>query len=175
MLDRLDNTPATNEVVRSLAMTLAAFGKPRSELLDSKGLLLIRIEEAKAEIERLLAGKFTEEEFQDLCHGFSADDMCRFKQGCQEYWRKLFGDIEPKSEFIRFKISDAKHEKTKEWLVLGCKSGVTIGVVKWYSPWRRYTFHPSMSTIFDANCLGSIGEFCEYQTRRHKAGKANGS
>lgn len=46
---------------------------------------------AKAEIARLKAGKFTEEEFQNLCHNFSEDNICRFFQGCAEYQKKLFG------------------------------------------------------------------------------------
>lgn len=44
------------------------------------------------EIERLKAGRFTEEEFQNLCHNFTPDDACRFKKGCEEYQKKLFGD-----------------------------------------------------------------------------------
>jgi hypothetical protein len=43
------------------------------------------------EIERLKRGDFTEEEFQNLCHNFSEADECRFKRGCEEYQRKLFG------------------------------------------------------------------------------------
>ena len=46
---------------------------------------------AANEITRLKEGKFTEEEFQNLCHNFSPDDECRFKKGCEEYQRKLFG------------------------------------------------------------------------------------
>jgi hypothetical protein len=46
---------------------------------------------AITEIERLLAGDFTEEEFQNLCHNFSEDDATRHAQGCLEYHKKLFG------------------------------------------------------------------------------------
>lgn len=49
-------------------------------------------EELLKEITRLKEGNFTEEEFQNLCHNFSADDKCRFKQGCVDYQRKLFGE-----------------------------------------------------------------------------------
>lgn len=45
----------------------------------------------KAEIARLKRGDFTEREFQDLCHHFGPDDAARFKQGCEDYQRKLFG------------------------------------------------------------------------------------
>lgn len=44
------------------------------------------------EVERLRKGDFTEEEFQNLCHNFSTEDACRFKQGCIEYQKQLFGD-----------------------------------------------------------------------------------
>lgn len=50
------------------------------------------LEKANEEIARLKAGNFTEEEFQNLCHNFSADDACRFKKGCEEYQKKLFGN-----------------------------------------------------------------------------------
>lgn len=45
-----------------------------------------------AEIDRLKRGDFTEEEFQNLCHNFSADDVCRFRRGCLAYQAKLFGE-----------------------------------------------------------------------------------
>jgi hypothetical protein len=44
-----------------------------------------------AEVDRLKAGRFTEEEFQDLCHTFTPDDRERFEAGCRAYWAKLFG------------------------------------------------------------------------------------
>lgn len=44
------------------------------------------------EIERLLRGDFTEEEFQNLCHNFSEDDAQRFCNGCIEYNKKMFGE-----------------------------------------------------------------------------------
>ncbi len=47
----------------------------------------------ESEIVRLKRGDFTEKEFQDLCHHFSEDDRERFKAGCKEYQRQLFGSI----------------------------------------------------------------------------------
>lgn len=47
-----------------------------------------------AEIDRLKAGDFTEDEFQNLCHKFGPDDRCRFEAGCREYQDKLFGPKE---------------------------------------------------------------------------------
>jgi hypothetical protein len=47
---------------------------------------------AAQEIERLLEGNFTEEEFQNLCHNFSEDDAKRFSKGCIEYNQRMFGE-----------------------------------------------------------------------------------
>ncbi len=48
---------------------------------------------SRAEVERLKAGRFTEAEFRNLCHGFDACDRERFAHGCIAYQRKLFGDV----------------------------------------------------------------------------------
>jgi hypothetical protein len=34
-----------------------------------------------------------------------------------------------------------------------------LGNVKWYAPWRRYTFHPAQDTLFDSSCLKEITSF----------------
>lgn len=58
---------------------------------------LERAEEIKrlhAEIERLKAGRFTEEEFQALCHNLTGADRERFEAGCRAYQDQLFGPRE---------------------------------------------------------------------------------
>jgi hypothetical protein len=49
------------------------------------------------------------------------------------------------------------HNKT---VVLAVRStgGTPLGTIKWYAPWRRYTFHPAAGTLFDAACLRDIEE-----------------
>lgn len=51
-----------------------------------------RLLELDAENTRLRSGAFTEEEFQNLCHGLNDGDRIRFEQGCKEYQRQLFGE-----------------------------------------------------------------------------------
>lgn len=46
---------------------------------------------SQREVERLRTGRFTPEEFQNLCHGFDENDKEVFVAGCLEYQRKLFG------------------------------------------------------------------------------------
>lgn len=45
-----------------------------------------------------------------------------------------------------------------------------LGEIRWYAPWRRYCFSPDLKhrTIFDANCLREIADFCENLTKEHK-------
>lgn len=45
-----------------------------------------------AEVERLREGRFTPEEFQNLCHNTEiAKGFEAFADGCEDYQRKLFG------------------------------------------------------------------------------------
>lgn len=44
------------------------------------------------ESDRLRSGRFTEDEFQNLCHNFNQDDCNEFCEGCLQYQIKLFGD-----------------------------------------------------------------------------------
>lgn len=47
---------------------------------------------SQREVERLRAGSFTPQEFQNLCHNFDEKDREVFVAGCIEYQKKLFGE-----------------------------------------------------------------------------------
>lgn len=54
-----------------------------------------KVNHLQSELDRLLAGNFTPEEFQNLCHNLHENPNCTkedFKQGCREFTIKLFGD-----------------------------------------------------------------------------------
>jgi hypothetical protein len=56
------------------------------------GALKAIIKDQQEEINRLKEGNFTKEEFQNLCHNKSVQEgFNRFRQGCLEYQKKLFG------------------------------------------------------------------------------------
>lgn len=61
--------------------------------------------------------------------------------------------------------------KTKVFDVIS--SNVTLGEVRWYGPWRRYTFHPSEGTLFDRNCMNEIIVFIDQLMDDRKAKRAN--
>lgn len=48
------------------------------------------------------------------------------------------------------------------------KSGVDLGIVKWWAHWRRYCFFPDENMLFDPACLCEIAAFCQTQTTLQK-------
>ncbi len=57
--------------------------------------------------------------------------------------------------------------KTEIWTVVA-QGEVLLGDVRWYAPWRRYTFHPDAKTLYDAACLTTLAKFCDEQTQQRK-------
>lgn len=62
--------------------------------------------------------------------------------------------------------------KTKVFSVKS-KQGDLLGKITWFSNWRKYTFWPEHSTIFDTKCLLEIVSFIDGLMERRKGG-ANG-
>lgn len=53
------------------------------------------------------------------------------------------------------------NKKTRHFEVTSKSSDGVLGIVKWFAPWRRYAFFPSVNCLFDAACLTSITEFLQ--------------
>ena len=73
--------------------------------------------------------------------------------------------------FIKFVPGPSK-PKTGTWRVVSRETEVLLGVVAWYGPWRKYSFHPEGWTVFEQKCLREIADFCERQTAEHKKVRA---
>ncbi len=58
--------------------------------------------------------------------------------------------------------------KTKIWNCWA-KTGPKLGIVKWWTGWRRYCFFPEPNMLFDADCLYELHEFCAKRTTEQKA------
>jgi hypothetical protein len=63
-----------------------------------------------------------------------------------------------------------KNKVTYDWRVL-TRYGVLLGQVRWYSPWRRYSFFTFDACIFEQECLRDIAAFCERETNSRKAAR----
>jgi hypothetical protein len=47
---------------------------------------------------------------------------------------------------------------TKVFGVFSKSSGVLLGTIKWYGPWRAYAFHPEGGTVWSPDCLECVKE-----------------
>jgi hypothetical protein len=75
-------------------------------------------------------------------------------------------------QWITFKEISLQRSKrkTKTWQC-NVKTGGYLGIVQWYSHWRRYCFFPDAHLLFDANCLCDIADFIANATTEHKQKK----
>ncbi len=62
------------------------------------------------------------------------------------------------SEYITF-VEVADTGKTKIFEVRSTSSGASLGMVKWYGPWRQYIFCPAVTTVWNIDCLQAVTEF----------------
>lgn len=73
------------------------------------------------------------------------------------------------SEWLYFRKEVVyKDRKTMIIEVFSKESITAVGQVRWYAPWRKYTFWPAANTVFEATCLSAIAHFCERLMRDHK-------
>lgn len=49
--------------------------------------------------------------------------------------------------------------KTKVFLIETKDGNQCIGKIKWYGPWRKYSFFPNPNTVWETDCLGEIVRF----------------
>lgn len=70
-------------------------------------------------------------------------------------------------KYLRFnELGYTVSGKTRIWGVKNVQSAsatgnFTMGLIKWYAPWRRYAFFPQSGTLYDAGCLTEIAAFLE--------------
>jgi hypothetical protein len=62
--------------------------------------------------------------------------------------------------------------KTKIFKIV-TKEGAQIGLIKWYSPWRKYSFFPHPNTVYETQCLSDIIAFINKLMLDRKVEKQN--
>ena len=65
-------------------------------------------------------------------------------------------------DWIKF-VPRPKHEKRKTVIyAVRTKDGtVDLGEIRWYAPWRCYSFFPFPNTVFEKTCLRNVTEFID--------------
>jgi hypothetical protein len=66
--------------------------------------------------------------------------------------------MKTKYKYIHFKKIVDK-PKTSIWSCLNNKSGAELGRIKWYAPWRKYCYFPTVQAVYDTGCLKDIIDF----------------
>lgn len=59
------------------------------------------------------------------------------------------------SKWIRFEQLESK-TKTSVYNVIAKEGDTKLGQIKWYAPWRKYSFFPAPNTLFETQCLKDI-------------------
>ena len=74
-------------------------------------------------------------------------------------------------EYINFDVEPTlPGRKTKTWIV-SSKYVDRLGVVRWLTRWRKYTFQPEPNCVFEETCLRDIAQFIKDRTYNHKGRK----
>ncbi len=71
-----------------------------------------------------------------------------------------------KMEYITFNRT-VDNKKTQVWNVDLTRTGLPLGVIKWYAPWRQYCFFPEPDTVYSASCMNVIQNFIFTLNRQH--------
>lgn len=69
--------------------------------------------------------------------------------------------------YIEFTLLQRK-PKTEVYTVNNKSSGVLLGIIKWFAPWRQYCFFPSETTVYSQGCLKDIENFIQKLMHKRK-------
>jgi len=75
------------------------------------------------------------------------------------------------SKWLRF-IWHSSTGKTDVWQVRAKDGDILLGVVKWYGPFRAYSFFPEANTVYEKTCVANIAFFLVKLMEERKAAKA---
>lgn len=62
------------------------------------------------------------------------------------------------SKYLEFRLLEQK-PKTQVVEVVSKSCCIRLGIIKWFSSWKRYGFFPEPETFFDMECLNDIGSY----------------
>lgn len=72
--------------------------------------------------------------------------------------------------FLQFQETGKSESGKTKIVTVSNVVGLLIGSIRWYGPWRKYTFQPgSTDMVFDHLCLRDIADYCEKMTNQHRS------
>ena len=74
-------------------------------------------------------------------------------------------EIRHQYKHIRFVLIDKK-PKTSVW---SCRNrhGQSLGLVKWYGPWRQYCYFANTDAVYSRSCLADMAAFLKEVSDHH--------
>ena len=76
--------------------------------------------------------------------------------------------LENNPKWIHFNLV-SKTDKTGTYDVIANEGNIVLGQIKWYSPWRKYSFFPNNNTLFEKTCLQDIINFIDKLMEERKS------
>jgi hypothetical protein len=76
-------------------------------------------------------------------------------------------------EYIGFRELHKPSTKTHVFEVVSLSSGVVLGLIKWYAPWRTYCFFPEPMTVWNDGCLEAVQEKIRTEMRKRQNARSN--
>jgi len=58
--------------------------------------------------------------------------------------------------FTVYELPIRPNRKTHDYVLRNNRSGVGLGTIEWYGPWRQYCFIPMAGTVWSADCLKDV-------------------
>ena len=56
-------------------------------------------------------------------------------------------------------VSLAKTSATKVYGVFSKSTGIRLGDIEWYPPWKLFTFNPEGNTVWSVDCLEYVNDY----------------
>lgn len=83
---------------------------------------------------------------------------------------KVINEFWTVGQYLYFRnLGQYGKKKTNTYEVLAKRNNFCLGTINWYARWVQYVFEPTSETIYTPKCLKDIAEFCETETKKHKA------
>nr|WP_321303374.1 hypothetical protein [uncultured Trichococcus sp.] len=74
-----------------------------------------------------------------------------------------------KGKYLEFReLGTSASGKTKIISVVNDATGSALGQIRWFAPWRKYTFHTCFGNVFDSSCLSEIVNELDRLNKEHK-------
>jgi hypothetical protein len=65
-----------------------------------------------------------------------------------------------KTEYKYIHFEKVQHSgKTEKWECINNHSNCVLATIKWYAPWRQYSFFSEYGSVFNLDCLNDINHF----------------